>query len=171
MKKSLLTLSIATLLLSCAAKNEKTEAASTPVAVENAVVEEPTQQQSTAIADYLALKDLLVKSDAQGAVEAAKKLKESLKNEKMDAVMIAAAVGIAGFPDLTAQRGYFKTITEKMIETVKANGTSQTVYVQYCPMAFNNTGASWLSDSKEVLNPYFGDKMLRCGKVLETLEN
>jgi uncharacterized lipoprotein NlpE involved in copper resistance len=170
MKKTLLTIAVATLFIGCSAKSENKNTAAAEVAPLQAE-ELPVVQQSSAIADYLALKDLLVKSDAQGAVEAAKKLKESLKNEKMDATMIAAAVGIASFPDLKAQRGYFKTITDKMIETLKANGTSQTVFVQYCPMAFNNTGANWLSDSKEVLNPYFGDKMLRCGKVTEEIKN
>jgi hypothetical protein len=36
-------------------------------------------------------------------------------------------------------------------------------------MAFNNTGGFWLSDSKTIRNPYFGDKMLTCGQVRETL--
>ena len=164
MKKSLLSLFVAGLLISCSAKSEKAETTTTTPSVETRVVEEEVQK-SSAVADYLALKDILVKSDAQGAVEAAKKLKESLKNEKWDATMIAAANGIASFPDLKAQRGYFKTITDKMIETLQSNGTNQTVYIQYCPMAFNNTGASWLSDSKDILNPYFGDKMLKCGAV------
>ena len=42
---------------------------------------------------------------------------------------------------------------------------SGTVYKQYCPMAFNNTGAYWFSNSKEIFNPYFGEKMLKCGRV------
>jgi hypothetical protein len=37
-------------------------------------------------------------------------------------------------------------------------------------MAFNNKGDFWLSDNEEVLNPYFGDKMLRCGEVVEVIE-
>jgi len=32
-------------------------------------------------------------------------------------------------------------------------------------MAFGNKGADWLSEKDEVLNPYFGDMMLRCGEV------
>jgi hypothetical protein len=32
-------------------------------------------------------------------------------------------------------------------------------------MAFNNKGAYWISSSKDILNPYFGDKMLKCGRV------
>ncbi len=36
-------------------------------------------------------------------------------------------------------------------------------------MAFNNRGAHWLSDTTEVVNPYFGDEMLHCGSVTDTL--
>jgi hypothetical protein len=37
-------------------------------------------------------------------------------------------------------------------------------------MAFNNTGAYWLSSDKQVQNPYFGDKMMRCGRVDNAIE-
>ncbi len=40
------------------------------------------------------------------------------------------------------------------------------VYRIHCPMAFNDKGADWLSPDDKVLNPYFGDKMLRCGEVV-----
>jgi hypothetical protein len=36
-------------------------------------------------------------------------------------------------------------------------------------MALNNSGAYWFNDSKEVRNPYFGDKMVKCGSVKEKL--
>ena len=29
----------------------------------------------------------------------------------------------------------------------------------------HDQGASWLSTTKEVLNPYYGDMMLRCGEM------
>jgi Cu(I)/Ag(I) efflux system membrane fusion protein len=32
-------------------------------------------------------------------------------------------------------------------------------------MAFDNKGAYWLSETKEIRNPYFGDKMMTCGEV------
>ena len=44
-------------------------------------------------------------------------------------------------------------------------GTSQKVYVDFCPMAFDNTGADWISDVQEIKNPYFGDKMMKCGSI------
>ena len=58
-----------------------------------------------------------------------------------------------------------------MITLLKKDGLSNgEVYVQYCPMAFNDKGASWISSSKEIRNPYFGDKMMNCGEVKETIQ-
>jgi Cu(I)/Ag(I) efflux system membrane fusion protein len=42
------------------------------------------------------------------------------------------------------------------------------VYKEYCPMAFDNKGAYWLSESEEIRNPYFGKSMLTCGEVTTT---
>jgi hypothetical protein len=36
-------------------------------------------------------------------------------------------------------------------------------------MAADGKGASWLSDKREVRNPYYGDKMLTCGSVKESI--
>ena len=46
---------------------------------------------------------------------------------------------------------------------------SETVYLQHCPMADDNNGASWLSKEKEIRNPYFGARMLKCGSVEEVI--
>ncbi len=43
------------------------------------------------------------------------------------------------------------------------------IYHQYCPMAFNEKGASWLSEEAEIKNPYFGKKMMECGEILDSL--
>ena len=37
-------------------------------------------------------------------------------------------------------------------------------------MAFEGKGDYWYSTSEEIRNPYFGDKMLKCGRVDETIE-
>ncbi|MFY0593941.1 MAG: DUF3347 domain-containing protein [Roseivirga sp.] len=36
-------------------------------------------------------------------------------------------------------------------------------------MAFNNKGAFWLATEKEINNLYFGNLMLHCGSVQETI--
>lgn len=49
---------------------------------------------------------------------------------------------------------------------VFGHNLSSPVYRVHCPMAFDDRGADWLSPEDKVLNPYFGDKMLRCGEVV-----
>lgn len=71
---------------------------------------------------------------------------------------------------LDARRESFHMVSEMMYDLVKVTGLKgSTVYRQYCPMAFNDKGAYWLSDKAEILNPYFGDAMLTCGSVTDTL--
>ncbi|MBU0469082.1 MAG: efflux RND transporter periplasmic adaptor subunit [Candidatus Omnitrophica bacterium] len=38
------------------------------------------------------------------------------------------------------------------------------IFLNFCPMAFNNEGGYWLQDSEDIKNPYFGAKMLKCGE-------
>ena len=40
----------------------------------------------------------------------------------------------------------------------------------YCPMAFDNKGAFWVQDDEEILNPYFGSKMINCGNRLKWIQ-
>ncbi len=47
---------------------------------------------------------------------------------------------------------------------------ADTLYTVFCPMAFDNAGANWVQKGKEVNNPYFGQKMLRCGEIKTTWE-
>lgn len=39
------------------------------------------------------------------------------------------------------------------------------IHEDYCPMAFDNKGASWFQTAEELANPYFGAMMLRCGET------
>ena len=50
------------------------------------------------------------------------------------------------------------------------NPEAQPLYKMFCPMAFKNRGAAWLQQGKQVSNPYFGAKMLRCGAVKREFE-
>ena len=44
-------------------------------------------------------------------------------------------------------------------------GTNKTLYQDFCPMANDGKGAIWLSEFEDIKNPFFGSKMLKCGKV------
>ena len=57
-----------------------------------------------------------------------------------------------------------------MIEVIQVFGAEKSgVYIQYCPMAFNDKGADWLSYDSYIRNPYFGDLMLKCGLVTDSI--
>jgi hypothetical protein len=120
---------------------------------------------------YIHLKDALVASNEVEAKKAADDLKESfvaLKNAQK-AAGLAEQIAVAS--NLTAQRKSFAVLSKEMTTIIKTSEISSgALYVEYCPMANDHEGATWLSNEKEIKNPYFGDKMLKCGSVKETLE-
>lgn len=138
--------------------------------------EQPTDESVKAAGDadevteaYLALKDAFVATDAAKAAEVAKKLEEAFHNSNLHSEA-EIAKSISQTDNVEEQRKIFKKLSERVYQLASEDKLAfNTLYKQYCPMAFNNTGAYWLSDSKAIRNPYFGDKMLKCGKVEETL--
>jgi membrane fusion protein, copper/silver efflux system len=134
------------------------------------------------MAQYFLLKDALVASDAREAA-----LGAAAMNREMDALDITpegheAHINnivsemqddlshIAETSDLEHQRAHFESVSDKLYEIIKMTGVHEgTIYRQYCPMAFNDNGAHWLSTEREIRNPYFGNAMLKCGSVKETI--
>lgn len=64
------------------------------------------------------------------------------------------------------QREHFQELSNDMYDLLKQVGTSQTVYKDSCPMV----KAIWISEKKQIANPYYGKDMSTCGKVQETIE-
>ena len=63
------------------------------------------------------------------------------------------------------QREHFEVLSTDIDDLITLLGTEKTLYKDFCPMANNNKGAYWLSEVKEIKNPYFGAKMMKCGSV------
>jgi hypothetical protein len=120
--------------------------------------------------EYVGLKTALINTDATAATAAASDLMTAFANHGVDEFAMAAAQKIVDTNDIEAQRSAFVGITNAVEDILKDALESGTVYKQYCPMAFKNTGAYWLSESKEIANPYFGDKMYRCGRIDSIIE-
>lgn len=121
---------------------------------------------------YLIMKDALVKTDQEATAQAAATFIDEIASIESGALdqLKAELSSIKDSDDVEAQRANFNTISQVVYGMIKNQPLlSKTLYKQYCPMAFDNTGAFWISAEEEVLNPYFGDKMLHCGKVQETL--
>lgn len=135
---------------------------------------------------YLTLKNNLVETNSASAKSAALTLLSSL--EKVDMTLVKNeshlywmkqqnAIRVHGEKisqsnSIEEQRKQFEFLSQAMISSVKAFGLGkETVYIQYCPMANNNAGADWISSSVEIRNPYFGNKMLKCGAVKDTIND
>lgn len=120
---------------------------------------------------YLKLKDVLVASDSLGAREAGKELAAALGAVKGCENTSVLATKISTSEDLKTQRTHFTALSSDIVDLMKhTDVNSGTLFVQYCPMANEGAGGYWLAAEKEVRNPYYGDEMLNCGEVKETIE-
>lgn len=68
------------------------------------------------------------------------------------------------------QRSHFVSMSEVVYDLVKNFGAGRPLYHDHCPMARDNQGAMWLSEVKEIKNPYFGSEMFKCGRVEEVIK-
>jgi Cu(I)/Ag(I) efflux system membrane fusion protein len=96
-------------------------------------------------------------------------MKEGKKMGEKHGIMLAAVTKAANANDIKTIRAELKPISDHLIHAAKNHGYEELLYVQFCPMADDNNGAYWLSTSKDVLNPYYGSMMLKCGSVKETI--
>jgi len=190
MKNTLFILSFLLLLIACTNKEEKKESelGTTAKTTSNAYSGAFNEAVNNTLNAYYNLKDAFVASDTALANTAGFQLKLLLDSLKLDEMKTVDSIGyqsIAGRPgdvaseitgmlgekDLEKKRESFEMISNAfydMMRVIKPAGA--TIYYQYCPMAFNDKGAYWLSNKDSIRNPYFGKKMLTCGEVRETLK-
>jgi Cu(I)/Ag(I) efflux system membrane fusion protein len=143
------------------------------------------KQQLVRVSDaYIVLKDALVATDSDRAAKEATRLGEALTQVDMSLVDGDAhlywmeqveALGMHGkkigaLTDVEEQRKQFDFLSQALIKTIKVFGVPEgRYYIQHCPMAINDQGADWISKEKEIRNPYFGEVMLTCGLVQDTI--
>lgn len=142
------------------------------------------REQITAVVDvYFEIKNALVNSDLEAAKTASGDLENAIS--KVDRQLLESkahdhwvalegnlssdAAEMEETQNLETMRQYFATVSENIIAMTESFGLEkEKVYKDYCPMAFNDQGAYWLSEMEEIRNPYYGDAMLSCGEVRDT---
>lgn len=134
---------------------------------------------------YLHIKNALANDNAGEAVIGAKAMGSAI--DKLDKSLLTAeqksgydasektmkeqAVNIAKSSDnINEQRLHFAAMSEAAYLLVKNFGAGRSLYHDHCPMAKDNQGAMWLSEVKEIKNPYFGSAMSTCGSVEEVIQ-
>ena len=133
---------------------------------------------------YILLKDALIASATEEAKKMAVQMHMSL--EKVDMKLLhekkahenwmgllktlqSKSKAISITDDIKKQREAFKPLSNHLIMAVEVFGINETTYKQFCPMADGDKGGYWLSKEAKVLNPYFGEMMLKCGSVKKTI--
>lgn len=114
-----------------------------------------------------------VKSKAASMSKAMEKVKNELLEMEANTAWVAfmkpvideGLVAINASDDIAEQRKLYAYVADALYTSVKSFGVGKTVYYQYCPMV----KASWLNDSKDIKNPYYGSMMLTCGSTKEVL--
>lgn len=133
---------------------------------------------------YIALKDALVKTDGNTASVLAKDLLSSIEVVKMDELDATThtqwmkvvnelkedAEHINETKEISHQRDHFISLSKNLYSVLKVSKVGTPVYYQFCPMANKGKGANWLSLENKIKNPYYGNQMLTCGRVLETIQ-
>lgn len=114
---------------------------------------------------YIQLKTALVNSNVAASSKASDNLMTAFANVGVEPEVLQATQDLFESTNIEAQRKSFTVITKSIEELLEGAIASGSIYKQYCPMAFGNTGGYWLSNSKDIYNPFFGDAMLKCGRV------
>lgn len=156
--------------------NEKTN-----VSTSGKVDEEFKNQLGKFVNAYLKMKDAFVATDEKSVEKEAKKLltvldKIDMKLLKEDAhnkwMQLLKPIkenlnGIISMKGIEMKRSHFSIVSNKTADAIEQFGinSDNTVYLEFCPMAFDNKGAFWISADKKIKNPYFGDKMMTCGEI------
>lgn len=123
---------------------------------------------------YYNIKDALVTGNSNEAATKATAFvttlqaidEKAISSDNRNALLKYAGL-IAATKELQHQRELFADFSTNMATLLKAvKLTDKPVYQAYCPMK----KAYWLSNTKEIKNPYYGLAMLTCGKVTDTIQ-
>ncbi len=134
---------------------------------------------------YLELKDALVQGDEDIAATLSKEFYTKLQQieaaqmegearefweEKQRSLLQHSAMNTSK-ENLQELRENFVFLSEAMIKIVSTFGVgNEQIFVDYCPMANSDAGAYWLSEIREIRNPYYGEAMLTCGEIVAEIE-
>ncbi len=138
------------------------------------------------VTNYLQLKNAFAKDNSNDAATAGSLLQTAFKNfdktaltepqKKVfddvadDASEHAEHIGKNG-GNIVHQREHFIMLSKDMADLIKTFGNGgQTLYKDFCPMANDGKGAIWISETKDIKNPYLGKAMPTCGTIKEEMK-
>ncbi|PKL46396.1 MAG: hypothetical protein CVV42_16545 [Candidatus Riflebacteria bacterium HGW-Riflebacteria-2] len=133
------------------------------------------KQLEDLIKSCLEISEKLAADDLPGAVEAAGKAHEQMMALDPAAGSFATAAApmmpillkIQASTEIAAARENLfglDAVLRNLLILVKGK-LSFEIHENFCPMAFDNKGATWFQSAADLANPYFGASMLKCGST------
>jgi hypothetical protein len=147
--------------------------------------DQKTSKATAVLNSYLELKNALVADNTEVAATAGKTLFEDLgkfdqssiagaqKQEVIDIIEDARehAEHISeNSGKMDHQREHFEMLSKDVEDLIAITGTDRVLYKTFCPMYNEGKGGIWLSETKEIKNPYLGGKMMKCGEIQEEIK-
>ncbi|SHN36148.1 DUF3347 domain-containing protein [Chitinophaga sp. CF418] len=162
---------------------------STEVTTSNAAAATDNQQSASPVKEivssYLEMKNTLASDNDKGTAAAGDAMvtafqkfdkssltaeqKKTYEDVESDAREHAEHIG-KNAGNIKHQREHFDMLSKDIYELVKTFGAGRQLYYDHCPMYNNGKGADWISETKEISNPYLGKEMPTCGTVKEELK-
>jgi hypothetical protein len=194
MKNLIIAAALTFVTASFAACNNTNKSSSTHTASDTAKTNTGTKSASgtktsesvkALVASYLELKNALTKDNSNDAATAGKALAEGFGKFDKSALTADQQKSFTDIADdahemsehigesagkLPHQREHFDMLSKDMYDLVKLFGADQPLYVDHCPMYNDKKGAIWLSESRDIKNPYMGSGMSTCGNIKEELK-
>jgi hypothetical protein len=170
MMKTYLILTIPFLIAGIAACNQAPKS-TVSVTDSTNVIKETSNDTLNMYNAYIILKNDLVKGDAKVAQQSAGNLVKPLSAIKGCDEAKGFAQKMSAESDIKSQRKLFLQLSQDLIPLVKGLKVKKSpIYIAYCPMTNGGKGGYWLSEKKQIENPYYGGDMLECGEVKEEIK-
>ena len=164
-------------LMACESKPQKPEVKTVNLKTKKSpAIATKTTPTEAVLAQYIKIKDAMVADDFEAST-AMLEAYEAIIGTAMEtsptpeAVEVLDRIAVLADAmkslDFETQRETFIDLTQALVDWQSHSPSKEKLYLQYCPMY--KGGNYWLSMESQVLNPYYGSKMLRCGVVEKEL--
>ena len=118
---------------------------------------------------YLAMQSALVADNLEDAKAQAKSMMMIVEHSGGLSDLLHNMLVVESLDAL--RKPHFEFLSNALIAAVKKKPREfpQGLVIMHCPMVYKDRGADWLQASEPLQNPYFGTRMLQCGRVKEII--
>lgn len=131
--------------------------------IKNALANDKSKEATTAATDFV--NAVLATNSEKIDSKLIDKYKTITESAKKQADLIVSNDG-----KIAEQRTHFAVLSKDITNLIATFGTDKKLYQDYCPMYNEGKNGYWISEIKEIRNPYYGSEMLSCGGMIKEIQ-